>query len=151
MLYYKTKSSSDLTRVYITGLSTERKERPSFVSSLVKLIHGSGTASSLRAMVLNLHVLRWSAMLEMLANFHVFTVSNAVLNRHTLSCICQDVVPSSRFVFSQSRTTMPRDRRRLAHTSLIVSDTLESWHRLKPSKKLAMCWSNSKGRSLRWS
>lgn len=69
--------------VYITGLSTERRERPSLVSSLVKLMHGSGTASSLRDIVLNLHVLRWSAMLEMLANFHSFTVSNAVLNRHT--------------------------------------------------------------------
>lgn len=72
-----------LTIVYITGLSTERSERPSFVSSLVKLMHGSGIASSLLVIILNLHVLRWSAMLEMLANFHSFTVSNAVLNRHT--------------------------------------------------------------------
>lgn len=69
--------------VYMTGFSTERRDRPSFVSSLVKLMHGRGTASSLRATVLYLHVFRWSAMLAMLANFHSFTESKAVLNLHT--------------------------------------------------------------------
>lgn len=71
------------TRTYATGLRTERKHLPSLVSSRVKHMHGSGMASSRRAMVLNLHFLRWSAMLAMLANFHSLTVPKAVLNRHT--------------------------------------------------------------------
>lgn len=72
-----------LKKTYATGLRTERKHRPSFVSSRVKHMHGRGIASSRRAMVLNLHLLRWSAMLAMLANFHSFTVPKAVLNLHT--------------------------------------------------------------------
>lgn len=68
---------------YATGLRTERKHLPSFVSSLVKHMHGRGIASSRRVIVLNLHFLRWSAMLAMLANFHSFTVPKAVLNLHT--------------------------------------------------------------------
>lgn len=68
---------------YATGLRTERKHLPSLVSSLVKHMHGSGIASSRRATVLNVHLLRWSAMLAMLANFHSLTVPKAVLNRHT--------------------------------------------------------------------
>lgn len=68
---------------YATGLRTDRKHLPSFVSSRVKHMHGKGMASSRRAIVLNLHVLRWSAMLAMLANFHSFTVPKAVLNLHT--------------------------------------------------------------------
>lgn len=74
---------SSLKNTYTTGLRTERKHLPSFVSSLVKHMHGRGIASSRRAIVLNLHFLRWSAMLAMLANFHSFTVPKAVLNRHT--------------------------------------------------------------------
>jgi len=68
---------------YATGLRTERKHLPSFVSSLVKHMQGRGIASSRRVIVLNWHFLRWSAMLAMLANFHSFTVPKAVLNRHT--------------------------------------------------------------------
>ncbi len=77
------KMTSSLRITYATGLRTERKHLPSFVSSLVKHMHGRGIASSRRAIVLNLHFLRWSAMLAMLANFHSFTVPKAVLNRHT--------------------------------------------------------------------
>ena len=66
-----------------TGLRTERKQRPSLVSSRVKHMQGRGTASSRRVTVLNLHFFRWSAMLAMLANFHSVTVPKAVLKRHT--------------------------------------------------------------------
>lgn len=72
-----------MRNTYATGLRTERKHLPSFVSSRVKHMHGSGIASSRRAIVLNLHFFRWSAMLAMLANFHSLTVPKAVLNRHT--------------------------------------------------------------------
>lgn len=68
---------------YATGLRTDRKHLPSFVSSLVKHMHGRGIASSRRVMVLNLHFFRWSAILAMSANFHSFTVPKAVLKRHT--------------------------------------------------------------------
>lgn len=134
--------------LYATGLRTERKHLPSFVSSLVKHMHGRGIASSRREIVLNLHFLRWSAMLAMLANFHSFTVPKAVLNRHTLSVICHDGDPSARRFFSHSRTTMPRIWSKLAHTSLMVRDTLDSWHKLKLSRKLATCCNTSKGRLL---
>lgn len=77
------KMTSSFKITYATGLRTERKHLPSFVSSLVKHMHGSGIASSRREIILNLHFLRWSAMLAMLANFHSFTVPKAVLNRHT--------------------------------------------------------------------
>lgn len=142
------KMISSLKNTYATGLRTERKHLPSFVSSLVKHMHGRGIASSRRAIVLNLHFLRWSAMLAMLANFHSFTVPKAVLNRHTLSVICHEGDPSARRFFSQSRTTMPRIWSRLAHTSLIVRDTLDSWHKLKLSRKLATCCNTSNGRPL---
>ncbi|KAF3845592.1 hypothetical protein F7725_008755 [Dissostichus mawsoni] len=64
-------------------LRTDLRHRPSLVSSLVKHMQGSGTASSRLVIWLNLHFFRWSAMLAMLANFHSFTVPNAVLKRHT--------------------------------------------------------------------
>lgn len=67
------------SRTYATGLRTENRH----LHPLVKHMHGRGTASSRRATVLNLHLLRWSAMLAMSANFHSFTVPNAVLNLHT--------------------------------------------------------------------
>lgn len=73
------------------------------------------------------------------------------INIFTLSVICHDRDPSARLFFSHSITTMPRIWSRLAHTSLMVCDTLDSWHKLKLSRKLATCCKISKGRELNWS
>lgn len=72
-----------ILQCYDTGLSTDRSDLPSRVSSLVVHMQGRGTASTWRRTSLYGQCFRWSAMLVMSANSHLQTGLKAVLNLQT--------------------------------------------------------------------
>lgn len=132
---------------------TWRRKRRSDCPSRAVHMAGRGTGSVLCSTMLKWHFLRWSDMLGRSVKPHDNTGLKAVLNLHTLFLICHDTVPGApgHCLRSHCSSTMPLVWRRLAHTSLIVRDTSDSWHRLKLSRNPVMCHSISMGSPLIWS
>lgn len=105
-----------------------------------------GTGSVLCSTVLKVHFFRWSDILGTSVKPQDDTGLKAVLNRQTLFLTCHDT--ATEWHRSHRSSTIPLLWRRLAHTSLMVRDTSDNWHRLKLSRNLAMCHSISVGSSL---